>query len=97
MIWVSCEGELPVDVENIGPVKYFPRRGFPGYFFPFKNQKGYMQPIIAVRFMRPTGDYSLNNILDRATKSLAFSTPLHSWRLNQHRVQSLGSQHHSQS
>ncbi|XP_058808799.1 sodium/potassium-transporting ATPase subunit beta-2-like [Phymastichus coffea] len=52
-IWVSCEGENPADVENIGPINYIPRRGFPGYYFPFKNDPGYLSPLVAVFFEKP--------------------------------------------
>lgn len=50
---MSCEGENPADIENIGPVKYYPRRGFPGYFYPFENSEGYLSPLVAVHFERP--------------------------------------------
>lgn len=53
LVWVSCEGESPADVENLGPVQYLPRRGFPAYYFPFKNVKGYQPPIVAVQFEKP--------------------------------------------
>lgn len=53
MIWVTCEGENPADIENLGPINYLPNRGFAGYYFPFKNQKGYLPPTIAINFERP--------------------------------------------
>lgn len=53
MIWISCEGENPADVENIGPMRYMPQRGFPGFYYPFENQKGYLAPIMAIQFERP--------------------------------------------
>jgi len=53
IIWVSCEGENPADIENLGPIQYYPTRGFPGYYFPFLNQKGYLPPILAINFERP--------------------------------------------
>ncbi|CAO1335749.1 unnamed protein product [Diamesa serratosioi] len=53
-IWVSCEGENPADVENLGTdISYYSindLQGFPGYFFPFVNTKGYLQPLVAVAF-----------------------------------------------
>lgn len=52
-IWVSCEGENPADVENVGAIKYIPNNGFPGYFFPYENSEGYLSPLIAVHFVRP--------------------------------------------
>ncbi|BES88650.1 unnamed protein product [Nesidiocoris tenuis] len=59
-VWVSCEGENPADVENIGSIQYIPRRGFPGFYFPYKNQKGYLQPIIAIWFERPANGVLIN-------------------------------------
>ncbi|KAF4527776.1 hypothetical protein B566_EDAN015832 [Ephemera danica] len=59
-VWVSCEGENPADLENIGPIQYMPRRGFPGYFFPFMNQEGYLSPIVAIFFERPTTGVLIN-------------------------------------
>lgn len=53
MVWVSCEGESPADIENLGPVHYSPRRGFPAYYFPYKNVRGYQPPVVAVQFERP--------------------------------------------
>jgi len=52
-VWVSCEGEYPADKENIGPISYFPSRGFQSYYFPFTNVKGYLSPVIAIHFERP--------------------------------------------
>lgn len=52
-VWVSCAGENPADVENMGPIQYYPRRGFPGYYFPFKNNPGYLSPLVAVFFEKP--------------------------------------------
>lgn len=49
-MWVSCEGENPADVENIRSRDYYPRMGFPHYYFPFKNIEGYIPPIVAVQF-----------------------------------------------
>ncbi|XP_054282420.1 sodium/potassium-transporting ATPase subunit beta-2 [Macrosteles quadrilineatus] len=59
-VWVSCEGENPADVENIGSIHYFPKRGFPGYFFPYKNQEGYLSPVIALWFESPTPGVLIN-------------------------------------
>lgn len=52
-VWISCEGENPADVENIGSIQYFPKRGFPGFFYPYKNQDGYLSPVIAIWFEAP--------------------------------------------
>nr|CAD7206270.1 unnamed protein product [Timema douglasi]CAD7268383.1 unnamed protein product [Timema shepardi] len=52
-VWVSCQGENPADVENMGPVQYYPKRGFPGFYFPFQNKPGYQSPLVAVFFEKP--------------------------------------------
>ncbi|XP_015608306.1 sodium/potassium-transporting ATPase subunit beta-2 [Cephus cinctus] len=59
-VWVSCEGENPADVENIGPIQYIPRRGFPGYYFPFENTPGYLSPLVAVFFENPKRGVLIN-------------------------------------
>ncbi|KAJ9595669.1 hypothetical protein L9F63_013135 [Diploptera punctata] len=52
-LWVSCEGETNNDKEFIGPLKYLPRMGFPGYFFPYRNIDGYLSPLVAIQLERP--------------------------------------------
>ncbi|XP_052124681.1 sodium/potassium-transporting ATPase subunit beta-2-like [Frankliniella occidentalis] len=59
-VWISCEGENPADVENIGPINYYPRRGFPSYFFPYKNDKGYLSPLVGINFERPATGVLIN-------------------------------------
>lgn len=78
-IWVSCEGENPADVENIGPIEYFPRRGFPGYYYPYENSEGYLSPLVAVHFARPVRKYfvrylshNLNLIRRRCNFNIGF-------------------------
>jgi len=53
MIWFNCEGENPADIENIGPITYYPRPGVPEYFFPYKNQAGYRSPAVFAHFENP--------------------------------------------
>lgn len=53
-VWVSCRGENSADEEAIGPIQFIPRRGFPGYYYPYRNEDGYMSPLIALQFERPT-------------------------------------------
>ncbi|XP_050101378.1 sodium/potassium-transporting ATPase subunit beta-2-like [Anopheles aquasalis] len=59
-VWVSCEGESEDDRNNIGPIQFYPRRGFPGYYYPFENTDGYLSPLVAVRFERPARDQNIN-------------------------------------
>ncbi|CAH2105102.1 unnamed protein product [Euphydryas editha] len=60
MVWVSCQGENPADRENIGPIQYLPHRGFPGYYFPYTNQEGYLSPLVAVHLQRPKTGMLIN-------------------------------------
>lgn len=53
LIWISCEGENPADIENLGGINYFPQRGFPDYYFPYVNVHGYLPPLVAVQFDHP--------------------------------------------
>jgi len=52
-VWVDCRGEQPLDVENIGPIQYASKRGFPTYYFPYLNVKDYLSPLVAIRLERP--------------------------------------------
>lgn len=59
-IWISCEGENPADEENLGPIRYIPTQGFPGYFYPYQNSEGYLSPLVAIHFERPTQGILIN-------------------------------------
>lgn len=52
-VWIHCHGEHPLDKENIGPINYVSKRGFPAYFFPYTNVPDYLSPLVAVRLERP--------------------------------------------
>jgi len=53
-VWIDCHGEQPADIEAMGPIKYYPAdAGFDSSYFPYKNQKGYLSPLIAVQFEKP--------------------------------------------
>ena len=55
-VWVSCQGEEGIDKELLGPSEYFPKQGFPSYFYPYTNKRGYISPLVAVKFTRPRGE-----------------------------------------
>jgi len=59
-VWVSCHGEKEVDQEELGPIEYYPQPGFPGYFYPYTNKEGYLSPLVAVHFKRPSVNQLLN-------------------------------------
>lgn len=61
-VWVSCEGESPADREHIGSISYYPKKfqGFPGFYFPYLNREGYLNPLVAVRFERPVSGILIN-------------------------------------
>lgn len=51
MIYIDCVGENQADVDNLGTnITYYPTRGYPHYYYPYKNQKGYLAPVIFVQF-----------------------------------------------
>jgi sodium/potassium-transporting ATPase subunit beta len=52
-ITVTCEGENPADVENMGPIEFFPPTGYPIQYYPYLNQRGYRQPLIFAKFKKP--------------------------------------------
>jgi hypothetical protein len=53
VVWVDCYGVTPADQEFIGPLNYYPRRGFKGVYFPFTGIEGYLSPLVAVHFEQP--------------------------------------------
>ncbi|XP_058446793.1 sodium/potassium-transporting ATPase subunit beta-2-like [Malaya genurostris] len=59
-VWISCKGLNNDDSEALGPLEYFPSRGFPSYYYPYMNKVGYLNPLIAVHFARPTVKRSIN-------------------------------------
>lgn len=59
-IWVSCRGLQQPDAEAVGPIDFFPSRGFPSYYYPYTNLPGYLSPLVAVHFARPTVKQSIN-------------------------------------
>lgn len=54
VVWVSCEGERPGDIDNLGTdISYYglgDEQGFLGRYFPYTKAPGYMQPLVAVKF-----------------------------------------------
>jgi len=51
-VWVDCYGKYPADKEILeDAVTYFPSsKGFPNFYFPYKGQKNYVSPLVAVKF-----------------------------------------------
>jgi len=53
-VWVACIGENPADEESMGGIDYFPKDGgFLHTYYPYKNQKDYLSPLVAVKFKNP--------------------------------------------
>lgn len=48
--WLSCEGEKPADMENMGAIQYSPLRGFRSYDI---ESTGDTKPLVAIHFERP--------------------------------------------
>jgi len=52
-VWIECEGENPADKEHLGHINYYPARGVGINFFPYRNQKGYLSPVIFAQLDNP--------------------------------------------
>lgn len=52
-VWIECHGQNPADVENMGPVEYYPEMGVSGRFYPYKNQDQYLSPVIFMQMKKP--------------------------------------------
>jgi hypothetical protein len=52
--WISCDGENPADVENMGPISYLPQRGFRAN--QFSTEKDSVDPLIAIQFEDPKSE-----------------------------------------
>ncbi|XP_046402099.1 sodium/potassium-transporting ATPase subunit beta-2-like [Ischnura elegans] len=74
-LWVTCSGENPADIENLGAMQYIPARGFPGYFFPFSNAQGNLSPLVALRLERPQRGILLNIECKLWARNLKNSAP----------------------
>ncbi len=59
-IAITCEGEGPLDKENIGPLEFWPKEGLPIAYYPYLNQEGYKPPVVFVKFLRPTNGVVIN-------------------------------------
>jgi len=59
-VWLSCEGRNEEDKENLGKIAYFPEQGFPGYYYPFRNQIGFRSPVVAVQILAPKPEVVIN-------------------------------------
>jgi sodium/potassium-transporting ATPase subunit beta len=53
-VWLSCGGRNEEDNKHLGTVVYLPEQGFPGYYYPFRNQIGFRSPIVAMQIVDPT-------------------------------------------
>ena len=53
VIWFTCEGENPADIENLGDMVYYPYQGIADYFYPYKNQRGYLSPVVFLHLKNP--------------------------------------------
>jgi len=59
-VWLSCVGRHDEDKENLGNITYFPEQGFPGYYYPFRNQAGFRSPVVAVQILEPKPEVVIN-------------------------------------
>jgi sodium/potassium-transporting ATPase subunit beta len=49
-IGVNCVGEIDADGNSINQVTYYPPKGFPSIFFPYRRQPGYLAPVVMAQF-----------------------------------------------
>lgn len=49
VIYVECLGSNLWDNEHMGEITYYPKQGFDGYYFPYKGEKDYLTPLVAVK------------------------------------------------
>lgn len=47
---ITCQGDTPVDQENMGEVIYTPTNGFPLYYYPYHGQENYLSPLVFIMF-----------------------------------------------
>lgn len=70
VVWVSCEGENPADIENLGKdVDYrslTSEQGFHGNYFPYMNEEGYLQPLVAVQFLSVKREFLMIDLYEKA-------------------------------
>ncbi|KAK8756540.1 sodium/potassium-transporting ATPase subunit beta-like isoform X1 [Amblyomma americanum] len=59
-VYITCEGENVADVENMGPLLYFPANRIENYYFPFRNTPGYLSPFVFVQFLKPERGVLIN-------------------------------------
>ncbi|XP_013387296.1 sodium/potassium-transporting ATPase subunit beta-2 [Lingula anatina] len=52
-VGVRCEFEEPADIENGGPISFYPAHGFSTKYFPFQEAKHYRSPLVMVKFDKP--------------------------------------------
>jgi sodium/potassium-transporting ATPase subunit beta len=95
VVWVSCEGENPADVDNLGQNISFKslsgEQGFLGKYFPFKSTEGYLQPLVAVQFENVKSE-SQRSFCTGNVNSFSLFSPFRK-RFDEHRVQGLGQEH----
>ncbi|XP_015793329.1 sodium/potassium-transporting ATPase subunit beta [Tetranychus urticae] len=59
-IYITCQGQNPIDKENIGQIQFFPEPGIRDYYFPFRNQDNYKSPFVFVQFTNPSHGLVIN-------------------------------------
>lgn len=73
-IAVTCEGEFPQDLENIGNITYIPPWGIPTYFFPYLNQEGFRSPLMMVKFENPGNGVAISILCKIWVKNVSHDT-----------------------
>jgi sodium/potassium-transporting ATPase subunit beta len=71
-VWLSCEGRQKTDQEHLGAVEYYPEQGFPGYYYPFRNQIGFKSPVVAMHILEPKCKSSISLLNQALTAVLSY-------------------------
>ncbi|KAL1416660.1 hypothetical protein MTO96_027641 [Rhipicephalus appendiculatus] len=59
-VYITCEGENAADLENMGPLAYYPGNRIENFYFPYKNTTGYLSPFVFVQFVQPQRGVIIN-------------------------------------
>ncbi|XP_017855321.1 sodium/potassium-transporting ATPase subunit beta-1 [Drosophila busckii] len=75
-IWVSCNGHFSKDKEHFEDIHYYPSQGFPSFYYPYRNQPGYLSPVVAVQFKKPPNGTMLEVECRAWAKNIIYSGSL---------------------
>ena len=75
-VYVKCDGDYGVDRDNIKEIEYFssyPKNdigGIPFKFFPYRNQPGYLSPLVFIHFKNVAHNVLINFVCKAYAKNI---------------------------